>query len=349
MASLLDDLDELNSEDEGDQLDPFASSAASSSGDFPGAAAAAASAAAASSNDEAGGAEHDHDMVDDDADDDADEDDVEMREGGAADAAASSSSNAAATAEAAAMEHPRDAVLEGQLDALSRGRTGYKVVARLRDTPRFKEHSARISAALAAPPAPLVGHLEEWPDYKLVLAANAVIANVDEELAALHRYVIAAYAPKFPEMASILPVPMEYLRVVRRIGNETDATLVDLGDLLPAAQAMVITVTSSTTAGKPLPPAALADVLAACDEAFALETAKAENLRFIESRLVTLAPNVTALLGAPVAAQLVGIAGGLTQLSRIPACNVLVLGAKKRALGGLARAASPGPETELAA
>ena len=35
---------------------------------------------------------------------------------------------------------------------------------------------------------------------------------------------------------------MDYARVVSRIGNEMDLTLVDLDDILPAATVMVVTV-----------------------------------------------------------------------------------------------------------
>jgi U4/U6 small nuclear ribonucleoprotein PRP31 len=108
------------------------------------------------------------------------------------------------------------------------------------------------------------------------------------------------------------------------VQNETDLTLVELGGILPSAQIMSVTVTASTTPGKPLSADALADVLAACDEFIALEGVKATLLAFIESRMAAVAPNVSSLLGTRVAALLVGIAGGVTALSRIPSCNVQV-------------------------
>jgi U4/U6 small nuclear ribonucleoprotein PRP31 len=38
-----------------------------------------------------------------------------------------------------------------------------------------------------------------------------------------------------------------------------------------------------------------------------------------------IAPNLCALIGSTIAANLVGLAGGLTALAQIPACNVQVL------------------------
>jgi len=47
-------------------------------------------------------------------------------------------------------------------------------------------------------------------------------------------------------------------------------------------------------------------------------------LSFIESRMNFIAPNLSAIVGTSIAAQLMGTAGGLMALSRIPACNIQV-------------------------
>lgn len=44
--------------------------------------------------------------------------------------------------------------------------------------------------------------------------------------------------------------------------------------------------------------------------------------------------------GASTAAKILGVAGGLTKLSRMPACNVLPLGQQKKTLSGFSSAAS---------
>ncbi|KAG6517812.1 hypothetical protein ZIOFF_021211 [Zingiber officinale] len=47
-----------------------------------------------------------------------------------------------------------------------------------------------------------------------------------------------------------------------------------------------------------------------------------------------------AIIGSVVAAKLMGIAGGLSELAKMPACNVQLLGAKKKALAGFSTATS---------
>lgn len=46
--------------------------------------------------------------------------------------------------------------------------------------------------------------------------------------------------------------PIDYAKVVQRVGNEMDLTLVNLEDIMPAATIMVLTVTATTTSGKEL-------------------------------------------------------------------------------------------------
>lgn len=145
-----------------------------------------------------------------------------------------------------------------------------------------------------------------------------------------------------------------------------------LATILPPQIILTISVTSTTTAGKPIPPKDLQECIQACqvyscalhifrscmdsplhdrpahqssisfslcvsvvcvcvvDQAIIeLEMCKEAILKYIESRMVFLAPNLTALVTPPVAARMIGLAGGLEELSKIPACNLQVLGAKR--------------------
>jgi U4/U6 small nuclear ribonucleoprotein PRP31 len=45
---------------------------------------------------------------------------------------------------------------------------------------------------------------------------------------------------------------------------------------------------------------------------------------YVSSRMNVLAPNLSAIVGTTTAAKLLGVAGGLTDLAKMPACNVHV-------------------------
>jgi len=54
--------------------------------------------------------------------------------------------------------------------------------------------------------------------------------------------------------------------------------------------------------------------------------------------MTSLAPNLSAIVGTSIAAQLIGAAGGLPLLSRLPSSNLQALGTKKKSLSGFSSA-----------
>ncbi|KAK6160182.1 hypothetical protein DH2020_003563 [Rehmannia glutinosa] len=182
--------------------------------------------------------------------------------------------------------------------------------------------------------------LEDDPEYQLIVDCNALSVDIENEIVIIHNFIRDKYRLKFPELESLVHHPIDYARVVKKIGNEVDLTLVDLEGLLPSAIIMVVSVTASTTSGKPLPEDVLQKTVDACDRALALDSAKKKVLDFVESRMGYIAPNLSAIVGSAVAAKLMGTAGGLSSLAKMPACNVQLLGAKRKNLAGFSTATS---------
>jgi U4/U6 small nuclear ribonucleoprotein PRP31 len=145
---------------------------------------------------------------------------------------------------------------------------------------------------------------------------------------------------KFPQLESIVHHPVDYARVVKKIGNQIDPSLFDLQGILPSSIIMVVSVTSSTTSGKPLPNEVLNNIIDACDLAIALDSLKNKIVDLVESRISYVAPNLFAVVGSIVAAKLIVTAGGLSSLVNMPACNVQLLGSKQINPAGFSSASS---------
>ncbi|CAN0445514.1 unnamed protein product, partial [Phaeothamnion confervicola] len=114
---------------------------------------------------------------------------------------------------------------------------------------RYERHMAAIAAGTeetTASSSPTASDAR-LPGGDLILASNQLIRDIDEEMRAVHRHVAETYHPKFPELESLVPQPLDYVRTVRSIGNETDMTQVDLDSVLPQTIVMVVSVTGSTT------------------------------------------------------------------------------------------------------
>ncbi|MEW5303488.1 MAG: hypothetical protein WDW36_006174 [Sanguina aurantia] len=214
-------------------------------------------------------------------------------------------------------------------------------VAKLNSDAKYADIMQRVRAAAAAASSTddrREGSLEDDPTYKLLVECNRLAVDIDNEIIVVHNFLKDKYRLKFPELESLVHHPIDYARVVTRIGNEMDLTLVNLDDLLPAATIMVVTVTATTTSGKALSEENLQKTVAGAGMALELDEDKKTILEFVESRMHKIAPNLSAVVGTEVAAKLMGVAGGLLALSKIPACNVQVLGARRKNLVGMSSA-----------
>ncbi|XP_039292902.1 U4/U6 small nuclear ribonucleoprotein Prp31 isoform X1 [Nilaparvata lugens] len=188
----------------------------------------------------------------------------------------------------------------------------------------------------------IVGPLEADPEYQLIVEANNLAADIDSEIVIIHRFVRDKYSKRFPELESLVVQPLEYMMSVRELGNDLDQAKNNetLQQYLTQATIMVVSVTASTTQGQILNEQELQEIQEACDMAAELNTFKLRIYEYVESRMTFIAPNVTAIVGASTAAKILGVAGGLSKLSKMPACNVLMLGSQKQTLSGFSQTAS---------
>lgn len=211
-------------------------------------------------------------------------------------------------------------------------------VAHLASSDRYQSIMQKVRQALEGDE---LGSDKAWtgvsetdPTYRLLVDCNQLGVDIDNEIAIVHSFMKDKYRTKFPELESLVHHPIDYARVIKAIGNEMDITLVNLEDVLPQATIMVVSVTASTTSGKPLSAADLARALEGAEASLQLDADKAAILKLVQLRMHQVAPNLSMAIGTEVAAKLMGVAGGLDALSRMPACNIQVLGAKRKTLAG---------------
>ncbi|PIL36866.1 hypothetical protein GSI_00556 [Ganoderma sinense ZZ0214-1] len=176
------------------------------------------------------------------------------------------------------------------------------------------------------------------PEYNLIVQANNLSVDVDNEIMVVHKFIRDHYAPKFPELEQLVTDPAMYIRSVRALANAEDPTKVDLQGILPAAIIMSVLVTATTTSGQPLTDASWEAVQRACDLADRLEEARKKIFQYVSSRMNMLAPNLSAIVGTTTAAKLLGVAGGLSGVAKMPSCNVYLLGAQKKIAAGFSSA-----------
>lgn len=97
----------------------------------------------------------------------------------------------------------------------------------------------------------IVGPVETDPEYQLIVEANNIAADIDNEIMTVHKFVKDKYQKRFPELDSLVVGPLEYVRTVKELGNDLDQAKNNeiLQQFLTQATIMVVSVTASTTQG----------------------------------------------------------------------------------------------------
>jgi len=182
----------------------------------------------------------------------------------------------------------------------------------------------------------LPAHLN--PEYTLIVQANNLSVDIDNETLVVHKFIRDHYSPKFPELEQLVTDPVMFIKVVRTLGNSEQLNKAELSTVVPPAISMSIAIAASTPSGKPLERAQWLAVENACNLADSLEEARRKIFAYVSSRMNVLAPNLSAIVGTTSAAKLLGVAGGLNALAKMPACNVHLLGAQKKITAGFSTA-----------
>ncbi|KAL7415718.1 hypothetical protein BDY24DRAFT_406283 [Mrakia frigida] len=179
-------------------------------------------------------------------------------------------------------------------------------------------------------PKDIFGPVEENPEYSLIVQANNLSVDVENELLIVHKFIRDHYSPRFPELEQLVLDPWPYMHAVLTLANAPDLTKVPLHGILGPAVIMTVSMTASTTRGRLLSEQEWETVKAGCEAAKDLKDSKEKIFTYVESRMNILAPNLSAIVGTSTAAKLLGVAGGLTAFAKTPACNVYLFGAARR-------------------
>jgi len=213
-------------------------------------------------------------------------------------------------------------------------------IARLRDNAHFQDTLAQMDKFLTSQRTrqSMQGPIEHDPEYKLIVSANKLTAEIENETSIINKYCRDNYSKRFPELDSLVPDPYEYIQTVQTLGN--DLGQIEKCDFLPAATRMVVSVTAATTQGVKIEDEEVENINEACQMNMDLMNAKLKIYQYIESRMSFIAPNVSVIVGPSTAAKIIGVAGGLVNLSKMPACNIMLLGSQKKTLSGFSTVSS---------
>lgn len=178
-------------------------------------------------------------------------------------------------------------------------------------------------------------------DLSAVQAVRAM-DDLDKVLNLLAGRVREWFGLHFPEMDRMVEKHDTYARLVAKLGNRrnfTDENL--LAEGLPKEKAEELADAAKKSMGAELSEPDLVVLQSFCELMLDLYKFRAKSEAYVEEVLKQVAPNMTAIVGAPLTARLISIAGSLDHLAKMPASTLQVLGAEKALFRALKTGARP--------
>jgi nucleolar protein 56 len=164
----------------------------------------------------------------------------------------------------------------------------------------------------------------------LVVQAIQTIDDLDKTLNLFMSRIREWYGLHFPELDRLIDKHETYARLIVKIGRKNDFTSENLEkEGLPKAKAKQIAEIATASMGTDLNEGDMDQIQAMCKNTLELYDVRQSLEKYLDSVMNEVAPNTRELVGPLLGARLIALAGGLTNLAKLPASTVQVLGAEK--------------------
>ncbi|KAF8387903.1 hypothetical protein HHK36_026565 [Tetracentron sinense] len=163
----------------------------------------------------------------------------------------------------------------------------------------------------------------------MIIQAIGLLDDLDKELNTYAMRVREWYGWHFPELAKIVQDNILYAKAVKLMGNRTNAAKLDFSEILPEEVETELKEAAVISMGTEVNDLDLMNIKDLCDQVLALSEYRAQLYDYLKSRMNTIAPNLTVLVGELVGARLIAHGGSLLNLAKQPGSTVQILGAEK--------------------
>ncbi|CAN7045465.1 unnamed protein product [Brassica rapa subsp. trilocularis] len=163
----------------------------------------------------------------------------------------------------------------------------------------------------------------------MIIQAIGLLDDLDKELNTYAMRVREWYGWHFPELAKIISDNILYAKSVKLMGNRINAAKLDFSEILADEVEAELKEASVISMGTEVSDLDLIHIRELCDQVLSLAEYRAQLYDYLKSRMNTIAPNLTALVGELVGARLISHSGSLLNLSKQPGSTVQILGAEK--------------------
>ncbi|PAN49678.1 hypothetical protein PAHAL_9G466700 [Panicum hallii] len=164
----------------------------------------------------------------------------------------------------------------------------------------------------------------------MIIQAIGLLDDLDKELNTYAMRVREWYGWHFPELTKIVTDNIQYAKVVKMMGNRANAVNLDFSEILSDEEVETqLKEAAVISMGTEVSDLDLLNIRELCDQVLALSEYRAQLYDYLKSRMNTIAPNLTALVGELVGARLIAHGGSLLNLAKQPGSTIQILGAEK--------------------
>ncbi|CAH9113479.1 unnamed protein product [Cuscuta europaea] len=163
----------------------------------------------------------------------------------------------------------------------------------------------------------------------MIVQAISLLDDLDKELNTYAMRVREWYGWHFPELAKIVQDNIQYAKTVKLMGDRTNAAKLDFSEVLAEEVEAELKEAAMISMGTEVSELDLVNIKDLCNQVLALSEYRAQLYDYLKSRMNTIAPNLTALVGELVGARLIAHGGSLLNLAKQPGSTVQILGAEK--------------------
>ncbi|KAK4773511.1 hypothetical protein SAY87_028530 [Trapa incisa] len=163
----------------------------------------------------------------------------------------------------------------------------------------------------------------------MIIQAIGLLDDLDKELNTYAMRVREWYGWHFPELAKIVQDNILYAKTVKLMSNRANAAKLDFSEILPEEVEAELKEAAMISMGTEVSDLDLINIRELCDQVLSLSEYRAQLYDYLKSRMNSIAPNLTALVGELVGARLIAHGGSLVNLAKQPGSTIQILGAEK--------------------
>ncbi|XP_044755099.1 nucleolar protein 58 [Coccinella septempunctata] len=163
----------------------------------------------------------------------------------------------------------------------------------------------------------------------MIVQAVSLLDDIDKDLNNNYMRVKEWYGWHFPELSTIITDNLTYVKAVTVIGTRDNAATSDLSDILPEDIEEKIRQAAEISMGSEIAQDDILNIQNLCEQIVEMANHRDQLNKYLESRMMAMAPNLSVLVGELVGARLISHSGSLINLAKQPASTIQILGAEK--------------------